>query len=163
MNTARILLAIAGASLALSTARGVEPYELKSKSAFQADSEARAPFWPVGWVKPRRDGSGQPVQPQAEPVSRIQLQPQYFNITTVLLGNPPLATINGRAFGEGELLPVVAGKQRLRVLVRAIRDGGVWLEYETQQLFVPIRRSELGLKRTEQKAEPVEFAIKIPQ
>ena len=33
----------------------VAPYELKNKSKFAtADPTGRAPFWPIGWVKPRR-------------------------------------------------------------------------------------------------------------
>jgi hypothetical protein len=137
-------------------------YELKNRSSFRVDPDARAPFWPIGWQRPKKGSAGQPVEVKAGPDSGIQLQPGFFNVTSILLGHPPLAMINGRSFEEGEVLPVVAGSQRLRVLVRAIRDGGVWLEYERQQVFVPMRRPELGTKQTETKAAPSEFTIKIP-
>lgn len=170
MNPSKFLTALAGISVACSSIGSAEstapggsdvPYELKNRSSFRVDSEARAPFWPIGWKKPKKGTAGQTVV-QTAPDSAIQLQPAYFNVTSILLGHPPLAMINGRSFEEGELLPVIAGSQRLRVLVRAIRDGGVWLEYERQQVFVPMRRPELGTKQIETKAAPSEFTIKIP-
>ena len=56
---------------------------------------------------------------------------------------------------------MIYGTERLRVVVRAIRDGSVWLEYAGQQIMVPIHRPELGLKRAQQTPQASEFTIKI--
>ena len=39
-------------------------YVLKKRSAFALPSEERAPFWPIGWIKPKDTGS-RPISPQA--------------------------------------------------------------------------------------------------
>ena len=126
MTPTKLLIALAGSCVALSAFTSAkspapdsppEPYELKNRSSFRADPEARTPFWPIGWQKPAKNAAPQVQAKAAEPA--IQLLPSHFNVSSILLGNPALATINGRSFGEGELLPVVAGTQRLRVVVRA--------------------------------------------
>lgn len=168
MNPTKLLVALAGSAFVLSATLHAEAvkgqtarYELKNRSNFRIDSEARAPFWPIGWKKPKAGVAASIAESVAVDAPRIQLQPGHFSVTSILMGNPPLATINGRAFEEGELLPVVYGTERLRVVVRAIRDGAVWLEHEGHQIMVPIHRQELGPKRAEQKAQATEFTIKI--
>lgn len=165
MKPAPLFLTIAGAALVFSAPARAESektkgYELKNRSSFQADEEGRIPFWPIGFVRPkiRADGTAS-VMVAAPP--KIQLDPAQFSVTSILLGNPALATINGRSFEEGELLPVMYGTERLRVVVRTIRDGGVTLEYEGHPVTVPMRRPELGQKPTQEKTGPVEFLIKI--
>ena len=135
-------------------------YELKNRSVFRSDADARIPFWPIGWERPKAKTGGESGKPVVE-APAIQLQASQFTVSSILLGNPALATINGRSFEEGEVLPVIYGEQRLRVIVRSIRDGGVWLAYEGQLTFVPMRRPELGSRPAQQKATPVEFSIRI--
>ncbi len=142
----------------------VEPYKLKNRSTFTVDSEARAPFWPIGWVKPKA-GDNNPARVKVPgsigPKQKFEIQPQHFNVTSVLLGNPALATINGRTFAQGEVLPVVAGQERLRVILKAVRDGGIWLEYGAQQIYVPIHRPEVGKRASEPQPVSTDFQIKI--
>ena len=135
-------------------------YELKNRSSFHTDEDSRIPFWPIGFVRPKIKPDGTTTAPVAA-TSRIQLEPGSFSVTSILLGNPALATINGRSFEEGELLPVIYGTERLRVVVRAVRDGGVTLEYEGQQIVVPMKRPELGQKQAQEKTGPAEFTIKL--
>jgi hypothetical protein len=45
--------------------------------------------------------------------------------------------------------------------VRAIRDGGIWLDHDGKVLFVPLARPQLGQKRAETVARPAEFTIDI--
>ena len=168
MNRTKLLAAIAGSALAITAtlhaeaAKGpVARYELKNRSNFRIDADSRAPFWPIGWKKPKVAGAAGTTEIIAVEAPRIQLQAGHFSVTSILSGNPPLATINGRSFEEGELLPVMYGTERLRVVVRAIRDGAVWLEHEGHQIMVPINRPEVGPKRAEQKAQAPEFTIKI--
>lgn len=164
MKPATLLLTAVGAALVLCGAAHAEseklkPYELKNRSSFRTDADARIPFWPIGWKRPVMKADGTTDAPRK--ATKFEIEPDSFSVTSVLLGNPALATINGRSFEEGEILPVMHGTERLRVVLRAIRDGGITLEYEGQQILVPMKRPEIGSKRAQQKAEPAEFMIKI--
>jgi len=163
------LLTIAASTAALSSTvhaesgadgNAVAGYDLKNRSGFRSDADARIPFWPIGWQRPKVKTGVETSVPVVE-APAIQLQANHFTVSSILLGHPALATINGRSFEEGEMLPVIYGEQRLKVIVRSIRDGGVWLAYEGQLTFVPMRRPELGNRPAQQKAEAVEFAIRI--
>jgi hypothetical protein len=121
-------------------APSVPPYELKNRSTFSINRETRAPFWPVGWRKELAVRAQTVNVPAAK---AFEIQPHHFKVTSVLLGNPPVAIINGRGFGEGELLPVVVGDLPVQVVIRQIRDGGVWLEQGTHRVFVPLKREAL--------------------
>ena len=163
MKSAPHFLILAATLLAFSASARAESettkgYELKNRSSFHSEGDARIPFWPIGFQRPKVKGTAAAPQVAA---SKIKLEPEHFSVTSILLGNPALATINGRSFEEGELLPVIYGTERLRVVVRAIRDGGVTLDYEDQHILVPMKRPELGQKHSQQKAEAVEFMIKI--
>ena len=165
MKTAPLFLTIAGAALVFSAPARAESektkgYELKNRSSFHTEADARIPFWPIGFVRPKIKADGTTTAPVVV-ASKIQLEPGQFSVTSILLGNPALATINGHSFEEGELLPVTYGTERLRVVVRAIRDGGVTLEYEGQHILVPMKRPELGQKQSQQKASATEFMIKL--
>ena len=80
-----------------------------------------------------------------------------FSVTSILLSNPSLAVINGRAYGEGEYLRparAVAGAKRIqgcRPLIRGfafafrIMDGKVALQsLDGQSIVVPLRRDEVS-------------------
>ena len=162
MKSTPLFLTIA--AIVLSVRAQAEPekakhYELKNRSTFQATEDARIPFWPIGFHRPGK--SGGTVAAPVLPPPKIQLEPGHFSVTSILLGNPALATINGRSFGEGETLPVIFGTERLRVVVRGIRDGGVLLDYNGQQILVPMKRPEIGGKQSQSQAKPSEFVIQI--
>jgi hypothetical protein len=140
----RLLLLVLSMIAFLPALRGADApkppaYELKHRSTFEVDRNSRAPFWPIGW---RRE-MGVAVKTQAPVVKTFQIQPQHFNVTSVLAGSPPVAIINGRGFGEGEPLPVIVGDLPVQVIVRQIRDGGVWLEQGAHRIFVPQKREKL--------------------
>ncbi len=137
------------------TAPPLGKYEVKAQSSFRVEDSTRPPFWPIGWVK----RSTTAVQPEAAPVVRATLSADSFSVTSVLLGNPSLAVINGRAYGEGETvrMPKAAAtgkgtptKSGLRVQVARILDGRVLLKSaDGQSLEIGLRRGQL----TEKKAE----------
>ena len=124
----------------------VEPYVLKNRSSFGLTDEARPPFWPIG-MKKRAEAAPAPTVkagPQA-PKSKIPvLKPEYFKVTGVLLGQPPLATLNGRSFSQGEMVPVVFEGQRIDLALRRVLDGGVQLAQGENVFFVPLHRPALG-------------------
>jgi hypothetical protein len=63
---------------------------------------------------------------------------------------------------EGEFLPVQVGGQPVRVVVKAIRDGGVWLDQSGHQIYVPMRRQQLNPHAPADSPEAApEFTIKI--
>ena len=138
----------------------IEPYQPKNKSSFSVQSGARVPFWPIGWSKEKQSAAPEAVAPA--PVKVFLIEPQHFTVTSVLLSHPPLATINGKAFGEGEFLPVTANGQPLKVVVKAIRDGGVWLDQSGHQIFVPLKRQGIPPpKPNDPNVGPSEFKINI--
>ena len=156
-----LLFAFTASTIVAATEGGkVPPMQLKTHSEFHVDLNTRTPFWPIGWVRP--SGSAPRVVGKKVEVE-FQLEAKHFQLTSVLLGTPPLATINGRAFGEGEMLPVMRGGERLKVILRAIRDGGVTLDYNKQRLFVPLRMEVATTKPGDVKpAEMKDFTIQIP-
>ena len=136
-----------------------KPYELKNRSTFTGGEDSRIPFWPIGFQRPGKAGGTVAATVAVAP--KIQLEARHFNVTSILLGNPALATINGRSFGEGEILPVVFGTERLRVVVNRIGDGMVTLGYEGLEIQVPMRRAELGVKQAQMQSKQPEFIIQI--
>ena len=114
-------------------------YELKNRSAFKAADTARPPFWPVGWQKQARDTGpvAAPVPQGAEP------KVEMFTLTSISLGNPSLAVINGRIYGEGDIIKLPKGSAPLRIIVNRIADGTVVLQYLQKTLTIPLRRATL--------------------
>jgi len=53
----------------------------------------------------------------------------------------PLAVINGKAYGEGDSIPFIAGTSKIKVQVLVIRDGGVILGYNDLKVTCPIRHA----------------------
>jgi hypothetical protein len=138
-----------------------QPYQLQRKSAFTATTEnQRAPFWPIGWVKPK---PGSAAVTNVADIPKVTLDEAAFKVTSILLGSPSLAIINGRTYSEGEFIrpPRAAGGSatvatstlpgNVRVRVYRIDDGGVVLQYLDQLLTVTIKRPELAQKRGDEE------------
>jgi len=123
---------------------GAAPYELKHRSTFSGVESERAPFWPIGWVK-RQIGS----TPPTATVSKVSFNEKNFIVTSILLGNPSLAVINGRSYTEGEFLRAPRGAQPIRIRVQRIMDGGVHLQAEKQLFLAKLQRQELDSKKPE--------------
>jgi hypothetical protein len=131
----------------------VAPYELKNKSTFAAaDPNARAPFWPIGWVK-RKPGIVQ--QSVAPSVPKVLIDEKAFKVTSILIGSgttPSLAVINGRAYSEGEFLRMPKGgpTPQVRIRVQRINDGSVALQNADQTMIAPLMRPELSERKSEE-------------
>ena len=121
-------------------AKPVAPYELKTKSVFNLPSDTRAPFLPIGWVKP--------TGPVTVAV-KTTIDESSFRLTSILLGNPSLAVINGRSYEEGQFLRMPRSGPQPIIRVYRIGDGQVWLQHDTKIFAVPLKRSELNERRTE--------------
>lgn len=141
-------------------ARAEEPaaapadYALKNRSSFNASDDTRAPFWPIGWSRKAADGA--PVSVAAPVAARPTIDPASYKITSILLGSPSLAVINGRAYEEGEYLKVprakdgapapAAPKTAPRIRVQKITDSAVMLQQGTEQVTVEFVRAGLAAK-----------------
>ena len=130
-------------------------YELKKRSSFAVNGEvARAPFWPMGWVKRQ---AGAPVQ-SAEVTAvetKAALDEKSFKVTSILLGSgaaPSLVVINGRAYSEGEFIRMPKGGTTppVRIRVQRINDGHVVLQSAAQTMVATLQRPELSTKRAEE-------------
>jgi len=158
MSTSRLFLTVTTAFLSAATlhAAGLaEPsssaaanpkYELKKRSSFSLPETTRAPFWPIGWTK--QNGTRTEVAAvvtQQKPV----LDERNFSVTSILLGNPSLAVINGRSYTEGEMLRMPRGSApaAVRVRVQRITDGAVELAFADQIIKAKLRREQLEPKQ----------------
>ena len=175
MSTHRHLLTFAGCLLCAAALHAgdtapekaepaLEPYQLKNRSSFSCASEdARAPFWPIGWVQRKGTSS---VAASAVTAKTV-LDEKSFRVTSILLGSgatPSLAVINGRAYSEGEFLkmpratagtaPAAAGTTAVpaaaRIRVQRISDGSVILQREDQTVTVAMQREELSQKKMDE-------------
>ena len=138
------------------TKPAVQRYELKALSSFKASPEARPPFWPIGWVHRQGVQKAEPVGP------KYTLDEKNFAITSILMGPPALAVINGRAYEEGQFLkikltaplpgaaPQAAAPAAPRIRVQRITDGQVWLAYDSQIVAIALKRPELNERKAEQ-------------
>ncbi len=106
--------------------------ELKQKSHFSA-TDARDPFWPIGWKKPG------PKSPTSD--AGPALSPNSFSLTSVMMGTGQhFAILNGKIMQEGQQFGLQVGNQIYQVTLRAIEDGQVVLLYQDEELVVPLRR-----------------------
>ncbi|HEX8312114.1 MAG TPA: hypothetical protein VF614_12400 [Chthoniobacteraceae bacterium] len=120
-------------------------YVLKKRSVVHLPMGTRAPFLPIGWTK-----GAAPVAKVGETVVAAPvLDQKSFKLTSILLGSPALAVINGRAYSEGEFVRMPKTTANLRVRVMRISDGAVVLQHDQQVLNVPLQRAELGPKKAE--------------
>ena len=120
-------------------------YDLKKKSTFTLAADRRAPFWPIGWVKKA------PNQTHTEitQAPKQKIDEKAFSVTSILVGNPSLAVVNGRAYSEGELIRIPKGSAPMKIRVQQIADGSVTLQYEEQAIVIAMHRPELSEHKPE--------------
>jgi hypothetical protein len=141
----------------------VETYQLKNRSQFTCVEKGRVPFWPIGWVKKEKNAmaSDAPVVPAA------LIEPANFKVTSIMLGSNALAVINGRAYGEGEVLRQPRGAAKdptaptlppgVHIRVQQILDGRVVLQCEQQTITAMLQRPELSSARRSSLDEDLLF------
>ncbi|HEY2343586.1 MAG TPA: hypothetical protein VGH90_11170 [Chthoniobacteraceae bacterium] len=123
-------------------------YHLANKSSFAPAAGSRTPFWPIGWMHKEGAAAVQVVKP------KVVLDPQMFNVSSILLANPPpLAVINGRSYQEGELIRVRKGKDaqagklavptNVNIRVLKIEDGKVTIGTDSQTLILQMHQQDL--------------------
>jgi hypothetical protein len=106
--------------------------EEKNKSLFMMDSNARNPFWPIGWKPPAKvsgDQAGPEIPATAFLVSSIILDP-----------TARFAIINGKPMKEGQQFGLQMGNQTYQLTLKAIEDGQIVLLRRDQEIIVPLHR-----------------------
>jgi hypothetical protein len=157
LATLALVLVLPYAAAAVEKTPAKAGYQLKNRSSFAPAEEPRTPFWPIGWSK--RIQKTETAVAAAPVAAKSSLDPSQFKITSILLGSPSLAVINGRAYGEGEFLKVpraaatapaanaAAPQPAARVRVQQITDSTVVLQSGEQSLTVPFHRPGLAAKQ----------------
>lgn len=130
-----LLFACCLTSLLLCLARAedaVPAIKMKQQSKFDA-TDARDPFWPIGWKKPGPKSSSGEAGPSLLPTS--------FALTSVTMGaDPHFAILNGKVMQQGQQFGVQFGPHVYQVTLRSIEDGQVVLDYQGGEIIVPLRR-----------------------
>jgi hypothetical protein len=106
--------------------------ELKKKSNFDA-TDARDPFWPIGWKKPNSKNTNAEVGPS--------LTAESFSLTSLTMeAGQHFAILNGKVMQEGQQFGLQMNNQIYQVTLRSIEDGRVVLVYQGGEIIVPLRR-----------------------
>ena len=137
-NPALTLLLLAGSGL-VCFAQTVEDLNISKRSTFDATVVWRDPFQPIGWNSPSLTQATTPGAPAAPPTTESYIRPEAFVVSSILFDKIPLAVVNGKAYGEGELIQFNAGGKQIKIQVYAIRDGAVTLQYNDLKVVCPIR------------------------
>ncbi len=147
MKTPLLILILVLGSAPLLQAQSVDDLKVRNRSSFDAPKDGRNPFWPVGWIKaepaPASEGGARTENPKpvapAGP-STAFMKPENFIVTSISIGALPLALINGKAYGEGDLIPYpVGGGSTVSVQVVSVRDGVVTLRFRDKTITTTIK------------------------
>jgi hypothetical protein len=91
-------------------------------------------------IQRKRGLSGTPPVTPASPPGAgeafVQVTPDTFRVTSIALGDTPLAIINGKRVAEGDSLQVTVGGREILLYVAKIEDGVVHLAHGEQVIDV---------------------------
>lgn len=123
MRTILLLSAaiLAGSAFAEEKAAPPAPkpgYTPAAKSAFNIKGITRNPFEPIGFV---------PGVADAIKVDIPVVTPDMFKVSSIIVGSPGVAVINGKDFAEGEFVPVPG--QQTKVQLIKVSDGQITLRH----------------------------------
>jgi len=107
--------------------------ELKNKSSFRVENNARNPFWPIGF---------KPLAPSARASStELDIPLSAFLLTSITLDQGTrFAIINGKSMQEGQQFTMQVGSQAYPLKVKSIEDGQVVLICQDREIVVSLRR-----------------------
>ena len=139
-RTAFILLAVVTGFSLRASAQTAAELKIKERSTFKGAPTMRDPFWPIGWQKRAPEGSSilAPKTGSALVASpEMFLKPELFIVSSISTGAVPIAIINGKMYGEGELIPFNAGGPKpVSAQVYKISDGTVTLRYQAKTVVI---------------------------
>jgi hypothetical protein len=128
-----LILLSAGVLNAFSAEDRLAPIELKNKSSFQMENNARNPFWPIGF---------KPLAPTARGTNAgLDVPVNALVLTSITLDQGThFAIINGKTIQEGQQFTMQVGSQNYALTVKWIQDGQVILSSQDREIVVPLRR-----------------------
>lgn len=141
-NSAALFLLILASSGLTVQAQTADDLSIIRRSSFDSPAASRDPLLPIGWKKEAPvvlADNGTPVVRTAE----SYILPSAFIVSSISLDRIPLAVINGKAYGEGDLMAFNAGGEKIQLQIAAIKDGAVVLSYKAHKVVCPIRASQI--------------------
>lgn len=127
---AAMLAFLAGASP--TQAQDADRIKPATPSSFVSTLGGRNPFWPVGW-KPKEKA---PVAVTEERPAITNIPPEAASISSILLGDPPIAVINGGEFTTGDIVPLVVNGTPIKARLIAVGDGFIRLRFDGRDFIV---------------------------
>jgi hypothetical protein len=107
---------------------------------FRHVSAPITPIAPIAAVAPAATPEvAPPPVPKPAAVPTITVTPDILRVSSLAMGTPPLAVVNGKQLSEGDSLEVQtpAGKATLRLI--SIADGAVKFQYQGQTIVAGIK------------------------
>ncbi len=100
-------------------------------SVFASTLAGRNPFWPIGFTPSKN----KPQQVQRKLVID-EFPSGTFRISSILLGSPPIAVINGGEYIPGDYIPITYKGTAIKVLLSAIGDGFIRVSHEGKSFVI---------------------------
>lgn len=116
------VLALAPAGVGQDTAR-LKP---DPPAMFVTTLDGRNPFWPIGFTPQARE----PVRKEELRTRIDRFPPGTFDISSILVGDPPIAVINGGEYVPGDIIPVSVNGREVTVRLMAVEDGYIRVRHE---------------------------------
>jgi hypothetical protein len=120
------------------------PGSLATPSNFDSTHLSRNPFEAIDAKSIAQKNSVVAINaPAATPLTPPDLT-KFFGLSSVSLGSPSIAIINGSAFAEREIFIARSAKKEYRILVKRIHETGVDLECAGVTWNIAIVRPEFN-------------------
>ncbi len=132
LRYALVILLMTGGLAGVVLAQDADRIKPSTPSTFDSTLGGRNPFWPVGW----RPKEKNPQVVQVERPAITNIPPEAASISSTLLGNPPIAVINGGEYVPGDLVPLVVNGVSIKARLMAVGDGFVRLRFEGRDYIV---------------------------
>jgi len=104
-----------------------------NKSTFKVASDARNPFWPIGWVRQA------PTAPAEQPRMTTIIRADQFSVTSISLNPLRVVVVNGRDYAEGDVMKLAIGQSTIPVQIIKVSDGEVVFRGEGNEVIVKIK------------------------
>jgi hypothetical protein len=109
--------------------------ELKTKSVFAMEVNARNPFWPIGWRPTAKIADSQAEHAGGD------ISPSAFSVSSITIeNNTRFAIVNGKIMQEGQQFGLQLGNQTYQITLKRIEDGRIVIGRRDQEIVVPLRR-----------------------
>ncbi len=132
MKTHLLIASLSFATVFVADAQDAARIKPDPPSSFLSTLGGRNPFWPIGF----KPNSGSKPQQVKQNITIDKFPDGTFRISSILLGNPPIAVINGQECEPGDLIRVSVGGATLNVLLSAIGDGYIRVSYEGRDYLI---------------------------